>query len=422
MLAAAARRNGAIAGLVRGRAEWLPFPDASFDHVTFTYLLRYVDDPEATLRELGRVLRPGGRLAALDFGVPGGAWRPLWWLYTRLVLPIAGRVVSRNWSRVGAFLGPNIERFYARHPRERVERYWRGAGLADIRTRRMSLGGGIVMSATKNARGDVAPQASLGSAFYALRPGGLRDYWTLLHPPYTAWHLSYVLLGAALAPFPDPRIVAGALGAFALGVGVSAHSFDELRGRPLATRIPDSVLIALGAVGLLGACALGLLAATIVGPALLFFVAAGAALVILYAFEAPVIHSDPGFAFAWGAFPVLATAYATGAPMLPALFVAVGAALLSFAQRVLSTRVRGIRRRATSVRGEIVYRDGSRETVDAAALIPLALILRATLGEREEETRARADLAFDPDASAVHRHEATRDREPETGTAVAPRR
>src|SRR5207237_9539077 len=115
--------------------------------------------------------------------------------------------------------------------------------------RPMSLGGGIVMSATK----DDAPVASdvrLGSAFYALRPGGWRDYWTLLHPPYTAWHLSYVLLGAALAPAPDPRIVLGALAAFGLAVGIGAHAFDELRGRPLGTRIPTLVLAALGVCGL----------------------------------------------------------------------------------------------------------------------------------------------------------------------------
>ena len=369
MLAAAARRDGAIAGLVRGRAEWLPFPDASFDHVTFTYLLRYVDDPEATLRELVRVLRPGGRLAALDFGVPSGPWRPLWRLYTRVMLPLAGRFVSAKWAEVGNFLGPNIERFHERHPVRAVERYWRDAGLSDVRTRRMSLGGGVVMSAIKRAAPETSDGAALGAAFYALRPGGLRDYWTLLHPPYTAWHLSYVLLGAALAPLPDPRIVAGALVAFALAVGISAHAFDELRGRPLSTRIPDAVLIALGTLGLVGACALGLLAATVIGPAFLLFVAAGAALVLLYAFEVPVVHSDAGFAIAWGAFPVLATAYASGAPMVAALFVALGAALLSLAQRVLSTRVRSIRRRAAALRGEVVYRDGSRETVDAAALI-----------------------------------------------------
>jgi len=369
MLAEAVRRNGLIAGLVNARAERLPFPDATFDHVTFTYLLRYVDEPAATLSELARVLKPGGRLAALEFGVPSSPWAfALWRVYTRLVMPIAGSLVSRKWREVNAFLGPSIERFYRAHPQRVVERYWRDAGLGDVRSRRMSLGGGIVMSATK---GDVpvASDVRLGSAFYALRPGGWRDYWTLLHPPYTAWHLSYVLLGAALAPAPDPRIVLGALLAFGLAVGVAAHSFDELQGRPLGTRIPARVLVALGALGLAGAAALGIAAVAMLGPAFGLFVAAGIALVLLYAFEAPLVHSDLGFALAWGAFPVLTAAYATGAPPLPAVAVAAAAALLSLAQRVLSTRVRAVRRRSASVEGEVRYRDGSRETLDAESLI-----------------------------------------------------
>jgi demethylmenaquinone methyltransferase / 2-methoxy-6-polyprenyl-1,4-benzoquinol methylase len=370
MLASARDRNGLFAGLVRGRAEALPFADASFDHVTFTYLLRYVDDPTATLRELARVLRPGGRLATLEFGVPGGAAYPLWWLYTRAVLPLAGWVVSRRWRDVGAFLGPSIDGFYRRHPQPRIESYWRDAGLADVRVRRMSLGGGTVMSATRSPSIRVAAgEPALGAAFYALRPGGWRDYWTLLHPPYTLWLLSNALLGAAVAPAPDPRIVAGGLLAFGLAVGVAAHSFDELQGRPLATRIPSPVLVGLGAGALAIAVGLGIAALPIVGAGLLAFVAAGAALVIGYAFEAPVIHSDIGFAAAWGAFPALTMAYATGAAPVPAIAVAAGAAFLSLAQRRLSTRVRAIRRKATSVAGAVLYRDGTREAVDARSLI-----------------------------------------------------
>ena len=350
--------------------ERLPFRDASFDHVTFTYLLRYVDDPAATLRELARVLRPGGRLATLEFGVPRGPAYPLWWLYTRVGLPLAGWVVSARWRAVGAFLGPSIETFYRRHPQERIDRYWRDAGLTDIRVRRMSLGGGTVMSATRTSLASSSTEGSpLGAAFYALRPGGWRDYWTLLHPPYTLWLLSNALLGAAVAPAPDPRIVAGGLLAFGLAVGVAAHSFDELRGRPLSTRIPARVLAALGALALAVAVALGIVALPVVGVGLLAFVGVGALLVIGYAFEAPLIHSDLGFALAWGAFPALTLAYATGAGALPAAAVAAGAAFLSLAQRRLSTRVRGIRRKATSVAGEIRYRDGSRETIDARSLI-----------------------------------------------------
>jgi len=369
MLAEAARRNGLISALVNARAERLPFADATFDHVTFTYLLRYVDDPAATVRELARVLKPGGRLAALEFGVPSSPLAfVLWRLYTRAMLPLAGWLVSRRWRDVSAFLGPSIERFYRAHPQREVERYWREAGLADVRARRMSLGGGIVMSATKRPA-PAAADERLGAAFYALRPGGWRDYWTLLHPPYTAWHLSYVLLGAALSPAPDPRIVIGALVAFGLGVGVAAHSFDELQGRPLGTRIPARVLVALGALGLAGAAALGLVGTLMLGPVLGLFVATGVALVLLYAFEAPLVHSDLGFALAWGAFPALTAAYATGAPPIPAVAVASAAALLSLAQRVLSTRVRAVRRRGLSVVGEVRYRDGSRETLDASGLI-----------------------------------------------------
>jgi hypothetical protein len=283
-------------------------------------------------------------------------------------MPTLGSLFSRKWREVNAFLGPSIERFYRTHPQREVERYWRDAGLADVRSRNMSLGGGIVMSATK-APAVAASDARLGSAFYALRPGGWRDYWTLLHPPYTAWHLSYVLLGAALSPAPDPRIVAGALLAFGLGVGVAAHSFDELQGRPLGTRIPARVLVLLGALGLAGAAALGVAAIAMLGPMFGLFVAAGVALVLLYAFEAPLVHSDVGFALAWGAFPVLTAAYATGAPLVPAVAVAASAALLSLAQRILSTRVRAVRRRSLSVDGEVRYRDGSRETLDAQGLI-----------------------------------------------------
>ncbi len=370
MLHAARDRNGLFAGLVRGRAERLPFADASFDHVTFTYLLRYVDDPSATMRELARVLRPGGRLATLEFGVPSGIAFPFWWLYTRVGLPIAGWVVSPKWREIGVFLGPSIEAFYRRHPQDAIERYWREAGLADLHVRRMSLGGGTVMSATKVAAPATETTApALGAAFYALRPGGWRDYWTLLHPPYTLWLLSNALLGAAIAPAPDPRVVAGGLLAFGLAVGVAAHSFDELQGRPLSTRIPSPVLVALGTLALLLSVGLGIAALTLVGPGLLAFVVIGAALVLGYAFEAPLIHSDVGFALAWGAFPTLTLAYATGAAPLPAAAVAAGTAFLSLAQRRLSTRVRGIRRRAVTITGEVVYRDGSREPIDARSLI-----------------------------------------------------
>jgi len=375
MLAVARTRNGVYETVVEGRAERLPFPDASFDHLTFTYLLRYVEDPAATMRELARVVKPGGRVAMVEFGLPGGLWRPLWWVYTRVGLRVAGRVFSAKWSAVGAFLGPSIERFYARHPLSAVERYWREAGLGDVHTSRMSVGGGVVMSATKAAAPaapEVAAPASLPPAFYAARGGGWRDYWTLLHPPYTIWHLSYVLLGAALAPSPDPKIVAGALVAFGLAVGVASHAYDELQGRPLRTRIPSPVLVALGTAALAVAVAIGLVGASMFGPAFLLFVAAGASIVVLYGLEVPYVHSDVGFSVGWGAFPVAATAYATGAHPIPTVLAAIAAALLSLAQRRLSTRARSVRRRSVSVSGEIVYANGSKESIDARSLIGAA--------------------------------------------------
>jgi demethylmenaquinone methyltransferase/2-methoxy-6-polyprenyl-1,4-benzoquinol methylase len=136
--------------LLRGEAEALPFEDASFDALTFTYLLRYVDDPAATVTELARVVRPGGRVASLEFGVPPlAAARLAWRFYTAVGLPSLGRLASADWMRVGRFLGPSIRGFYERHPLEVLVGYWHGAGLRDVRVRRMSLGGGIVMSATR---------------------------------------------------------------------------------------------------------------------------------------------------------------------------------------------------------------------------------------------------------------------------------
>jgi demethylmenaquinone methyltransferase / 2-methoxy-6-polyprenyl-1,4-benzoquinol methylase len=136
--------------LIEGEAERLPFPDQSFDALTFTYLLRYVEDPAATVAELARVVKPGGRVGSLEFGVPPVApARAAWRVYTAVGLPVLGRLASREWSAVGRFLGPSIRGFYERHPLERIVGYWRAAGLIDVTVRRMSLGGGIVISATR---------------------------------------------------------------------------------------------------------------------------------------------------------------------------------------------------------------------------------------------------------------------------------
>jgi demethylmenaquinone methyltransferase / 2-methoxy-6-polyprenyl-1,4-benzoquinol methylase len=145
MLDVARRRLGSRAELVEASAEAIPFPDASFDHLTFTYLLRYVDDPGATLAELARVLRGGGTVASLEFGVPAGRVRPLWDLYVGLGLPLAGRVLRNGWDEVGAFLGRSIREFWARYPVERQLELWHAAGLRDLEVRRLSLGGGVVI-------------------------------------------------------------------------------------------------------------------------------------------------------------------------------------------------------------------------------------------------------------------------------------
>jgi demethylmenaquinone methyltransferase / 2-methoxy-6-polyprenyl-1,4-benzoquinol methylase len=157
MLARArARFTGEIADgrieLLEGQAEALPFADGSFDGLTFTYLLRYVEDPAATLAELARVVRPGGRVASLEFGVPPrAAARAAWRVYTGAGLPLLGRLASPAWGRVGSFLGPSIRGFYERHPLEQIVSDWERAGLGPVTVRRMSLGGGVLMAAGRRS-------------------------------------------------------------------------------------------------------------------------------------------------------------------------------------------------------------------------------------------------------------------------------
>jgi demethylmenaquinone methyltransferase/2-methoxy-6-polyprenyl-1,4-benzoquinol methylase len=144
MLAEAARRLNGRVRLVEASADALPFADGAFDALTFTYLLRYVDDPAATLRELARVVRPGGTVAGLEFGVPRGIWRPLWELWVRVGLPAAGAAIRGGWREVGSFLGPSIRGHYDEWPLPRLLDAWRAAGIDDVRARRLSVGGGIV--------------------------------------------------------------------------------------------------------------------------------------------------------------------------------------------------------------------------------------------------------------------------------------
>jgi demethylmenaquinone methyltransferase/2-methoxy-6-polyprenyl-1,4-benzoquinol methylase len=145
MLVRARRRFADRVTLVEASAESLPLADASFDHLTFTYLLRYVADPGSTLRELARVVRPGGVVASLEFGVPGGFARPPWELYVRAGLPVAGRILRNGWREVGGFLGGSIRAYWDAYPLERQLELWSDAGIGDVEVRRLSLGGGVVM-------------------------------------------------------------------------------------------------------------------------------------------------------------------------------------------------------------------------------------------------------------------------------------
>ena len=208
-------------------------------------------------------------------------------------------------------------------------------------------------------------------AFYALAPGGWRDYVTLLHPPYTLWHLSYVVIGAGLAPHFKGDVLGFALLAFFLGMGVGAHALDELNGRPLKTRIGDTTLMALAVTSLAGAAVIGIAIALRTNLWLLAFVAAGTFIAVAYNLElfGGRVHGDPWFSLAWGAFPVLATYFAaTETIRVEAVLGATFAALLSHAQRRLSTPVRLIRRRAREVTGTIELLDGSTIPINPETL------------------------------------------------------
>lgn len=208
-------------------------------------------------------------------------------------------------------------------------------------------------------------------AFYALRPGGWRDAVTLLHPPYTAWHLSYVAIGAAVAPHLYGYRLVWTLVAFFLGVGVAAHALDELHGRPLQTRLSDRVLVGLASVSLTGAAAIGVVGAVTISMWLLAFVAVGVVLTVAYNLElfGGRLHSDGWFALAWGAFPALTAYWAQASEVrVEAIFVAGGCFALSAGQRRLSTPVRELRRRTAWVSGEQRLKDGSTVDVDETSI------------------------------------------------------
>jgi hypothetical protein len=216
------------------------------------------------------------------------------------------------------------------------------------------------------------PPSARPPAWYAASPGRWRDWLTVLHPPYTAWHLSYVLIGAAMAPrFHLERLLATLI-AFALAVGVGAHGLDELRGRPLRTRIPSPVLAGVSIAAICGAVTLGALGIAQVGWGLLIFILIGVFLVIAYNLELwhDHFHNDTTFALAWGSFPVLTAYYAQAGTVRPAVIAAAAFAYgLSRAQRVLSSEARDIRRRVVSVDGEKTYADGSHRAITLGSML-----------------------------------------------------
>ena len=227
------------------------------------------------------------------------------------------------------------------------------------------------------ARGGIARAVQPVSrpAWYALERGGWRDYVTLLHPPYTAWHLSYVVIGGCLAPVVAWDRLGAVVAAFALAVGIGAHALDELNGRPLRTRIPDRVLVALAGVSIVSACAIGVAGALTFEAWLALLIPIGLFLVLAYNLELAGgrFHSDVWFGLAWGGFPVLC-GYAAVAGDVRAVTVlaAAFAVLLSLAQRVLSSHVRYLRRRVIAVRGELELADAGTEPLDAGRLTAAA--------------------------------------------------
>jgi hypothetical protein len=209
-------------------------------------------------------------------------------------------------------------------------------------------------------------------SWYALETGGWRDYVTLLHLPYTSWHLSYVVIGGCLAPLVAWGRLGAAVAAFGLAVGVGAHALDELRGRPLRTSIPSPILVALASVSIGAACAIGIVGAIEFEAWLALLVPVGVFLVIAYNLELAGgrFHSDLWFGLAWGGFPVICGYAAVAGDLGAAAFLgAAFAVLLSLAQRTLSNHVRFVRRRVTAIDAELELRDGSRKRLDAEGLI-----------------------------------------------------
>ena len=218
-------------------------------------------------------------------------------------------------------------------------------------------------------------------AFYAARPGAWGDWWTLLHPPYTAWNLSYVVIGATLAPHVQLSRLIATLLAFLLAVGFAAHALDELHGRPLGTEIPSPVLVMTTVLGLAGAVTLGIIGLSRVGWVLVPFMVIGPLLVVIYNLElfGGIFHNGTGLALSWGSFTVLVAYVAqTGKLSLSAVFAAGGAFAFIVTQRHLSDQARLVRRRALTIEGSITLTNGETVVIDGPWLLaPLEKGLRA---------------------------------------------
>jgi hypothetical protein len=230
----------------------------------------------------------------------------------------------------------------------------------------------------------VTEKPRLGPSFYAPksgRPGALRDWWLLLHPPYTMWHLSYVVFGACLAPQVDGVRMVATMAAFFLAVGIGAHALDELHGRPLRTCIPSWTLIGAAMASLAGAVALGVAGVAKVGAGLVVFIVVGVVLAVAYNLElfGGVVHNDFAFAAAWGSFPVLTAYYAQAEALgMVAVVAALAAFGLSRAQRSLSSQARELRRKVATLDGTVSYHDGRTRPLDVASVLtPLEVALKS---------------------------------------------
>lgn len=226
-------------------------------------------------------------------------------------------------------------------------------------------------------------KSNLRPAYYALQPGAWKDYLTLLHFPYTVWHLSYVLLGAAAAPTLFLDRTGGVIFAFFLAVGLGAHALDEYKGRPLKTNIPDGLLLGIAVTSLAGALAIGVIASISISPWAVPFVLFGGFIVPAYNLEwfRGRFHSDASFAFSWGAFPALVGYWANAQDLdVPAFLIAAACLGLSLAQRSLSKQARSLRRNARTASGEIEFQDGHVEAISIASLLIVPEIVLKLMG------------------------------------------